>query len=43
MAFILCKIFVEEPFSIIKIWEKYWTNMRQILDKYGKGAEEGSQ
>ena len=24
MAFILCKIFVEEPFSIIKIWEKYW-------------------
>ena len=24
MAFILCKIFVEEPFSIIKMWEKYW-------------------
>ena len=24
MAFILCKIFVEDPFSIIKKGEKYW-------------------
>ena len=34
MAFILCKIFVEDPFSIIKKGEKYWImnqNWRPIM------------